>query len=110
MASEFEMASCIRVYCNIWNPVLGECGKEPTNSQDRYAVVIEDWSDSGHLPRRTSLTRVCSLFLRRGGEIIFTVIGGHWYSSDLEQGGWKCHVCWKAEREREEQNSHVRDG
>ncbi len=39
----------------------------------------------GYLPRRIS--RVCSIFLRRGGSIHCVVIGGRRYSADLPQGG-----------------------
>ena len=92
MASEFEIPSCIRgyhVYCDVWDATLGEtlpCEREPTNSQDRYAVAVNKTGVTvGHVPKRIS--RVCSLFLRRGGEIMCTVTGRHRYSSDLEQGG-----------------------
>ena len=45
--------------------VLGE----PTNTIDQYAVaVIRSGLVVGHLPKKIS--RVCSLFLRRGGTII----------------------------------------
>ena len=44
--------------------VLGE----PTNTIDQYAVaVIRSGLVVGHLPKKIS--RVCSLFLRRGGTI-----------------------------------------
>ena len=56
------------------------------NDKDRYAVaVLKDGSIVGHLPKRIS--RVCSLFLLRGGSILCTVVGGRRYSSDLVQGG-----------------------
>ena len=38
----------------------------------------------GHLPRK--LSRVCSLFLRRGGVISCAVTGGHRYSGDPHSG------------------------
>ena len=42
---------------------------EPTNTIDQYAVaVIRSGLVVGHLPKKIS--RVCSLFLRRGGTII----------------------------------------
>ena len=92
MAGEVEMPSCVRgyhIYHTTWSPVLVEtlpCTREPTNSQDRYAVAVRKAGVTvGHVPRKIS--RLCSLFLRRGGEILCTVTGGHRYSSDLEQGG-----------------------
>ena len=43
-----------------------ECVREPLNENDRYAVVvIKDDIVIGHLPR--NISRVCSLFLHRGG-------------------------------------------
>ncbi len=46
------------------------CGREPTNDKDRYAVaVVKDGTIVGHLPKRISL--VCSLFLLRGGSILW---------------------------------------
>ncbi len=39
----------------------------------------------GHVPRRIS--SICSIFLRRGGNITCTVTGSRHYSGDLPQGG-----------------------
>ena len=51
--------------------------------EHRYAVAVKtDGPVIGHLPRKVS--RVCSLFLRRGGHIHCTVTGR---KSDLPQGG-----------------------
>ena len=56
-----------------------ECDREPGNSCDRYAVAVKrSGVVIGHLPRKVS--RVCSLFLRRGGVISCTVTGGRQYS------------------------------
>ena len=56
------------------------------NTMDHYAVaVIRDDLVVGHLPKKIS--RICSLFLRRGGTIRVKVIGQRRYSSDLAQGG-----------------------
>ena len=70
----FEIAACIRgyhVYRAVWIAAVGQvfpCERETTNSSDRYAVaVINGQQTVGHLPRKMS--RVCSLFLRRGGTI-----------------------------------------
>ena len=50
----------------LWEAAIREtlmCEREPTNDNDRCAVV-------GHLPK---ISGVCSLFLRRGGSIQCTV-------------------------------------
>ena len=90
--AEWEMDSCIRgyhVYQSVWMPVLGEeliCHREPFNSVDRYAVCVKkDDSIIGHLPK--NISRICSLFLRRGGSISCIVAGSRRYLSDLSQGG-----------------------
>lgn len=83
---------CVRgfhVYRDIWEAAEGEvleCGREPGNAKDRYAVAVKkDGTVIGHLPKKVS--RVCSLFLRRGGNIQCTVTGRRRYSFDLPQGG-----------------------
>ena len=88
----WEIGSCIRgyhVYQSVWMPVLGEeliCLREPFNSVDRYAVCVKKDDDIvGHLPKKIS--RICSLFLCRGGNISCIVAGSRRYSSDLSQGG-----------------------
>lgn len=100
--TEFEISSCVRgyhVYRHIWAAAVGEeleCAREPTNASDRYSVaVIKDGVIVGHLPKRIS--RVCSLFLRRGGSILCTVVGGRRYSADLAQGGLEipCSLLFK---------------
>ena len=77
------------VYQDIWSAVLGEvlsCEREPANNRDRYAVTVKKAElVIGHLPQKVS--RVCSLFLRRGGIIRCRVTGRRRYSSDLPQGG-----------------------
>ena len=89
---EFERACCIRgyhVYKEVWEAALGEelaCEREPHNVHDRYSVAVKRRGIIiGHLPRK--LSRLCSLFLRRGGAIFCTVTGGRRYSGDLPQGG-----------------------
>ena len=102
----YERACCIRgyhVYRHIWSAAVGEvlsCEREPTNSRDRYAVAVKkDEVAIGHLPCKVS--RICSLFLRRGGTIHCRVSGGRRYSSDLPQGGLEipCQVVFSAKRE-----------
>lgn len=92
MDSELEVPCSVRgyhIYSHIWAAVLGEtlvCDREPTNSKDRYAVAVKQAGIIvGHLPKKIS--RVCSLFLLRGGEILCMVTGSRRYSHDLVQGG-----------------------
>ena len=99
---EFGIDCCIRgyhVYKEIWRAAIGEeleCDREPENSCDRYAVCVKrSGVVIGHFPRK--LSRVCSLFLRRGGVISCTVTGGRRYSGDLPQGGLEipCFLLFK---------------
>ena len=46
----------------------------------------------GHLPRK--LSKICSLFIRRGGSICCIVTGGRRYSADLPQGGLEIKVTY----------------
>ena len=88
----FEKECCVcgyHIYQRVWDAAIGEnltCRQEPTNESDRYAVAVtKDGTVIGHLPRKVS--RVCSLFLRRGGTISCVVTGPRRYSADLPQGG-----------------------
>ena len=85
---EKEVTCCVRgyhVYKDIWATAIGEelgCGREPTNMADRYAVaVLKQETVIGYLPKKIS--KVCSLFLRRGGSIRCTVTGSRRHPSDL---------------------------
>ena len=88
------------MYQAIWVAAVGEeleCDREPTNTSDRYAVaVLKGGVVIGHLPRKIS--KICLLFLRRGGSISCVVSGGRRYSSDLPQGGLEipCKLLFKA--------------
>ena len=69
-----RIASCVRgyhIYKEKWTAAVGEilcCAREVGNVLDRYAVsVLKDGDIVGHLPRKIS--KVCSLFLRRGDSI-----------------------------------------
>ena len=99
----YERVLCIRgyhVYQAIWTAAIGEvlpCVRELTNTEDRYAVAVQRSGITvGHLPKKVS--RICSLFLRRGGYIHCTVSGNRRYSEDLPQGGLEipCCVTFKA--------------
>ena len=103
MEEVLERSCCIRgyhVYKEVWEASVGEaltCEREPGNAADRHAVAVKkDGSIVEHLPRK--LTRVCSLFLRRGGTIGCTVTGQRKYSADLPQGGLEipCSLVFKA--------------
>jgi len=84
----FEIDCCVQgyhVYQRLWTATVGEnlsCRWEPTNENDRYAVeVTKEYAVIGHIPC------VCSLFIRRGGNIVCVVTGTRRYSVDLPQGG-----------------------
>lgn len=103
--AEWEVDSCARgyhVYESIWAAALGEqvgCIREPLNANDRYAVALKkDGVVIGHLPQKIS--RICSLFIRRGGTIECTVTGTRRYSSDLPQGGLEipCRLLFSGEK------------
>ena len=71
---------------------------------DRYAVsVVIQESDEvvEHLPRKIS--HVCSLFLRRGGEITCEITGRRRHSLDLPQGGLEipCILVFTTQEEKE---------
>ena len=106
---EYQKASCVRgyhVYRDIWEAVIGEvlqCERERTNAEDRYAVAVKkDGRIIGHLPSKIS--RVCSLFLRRGGSIRCRITGSRRYSSDLPQGGLEipCILLFKSPNKTKE--------
>ena len=93
----FSFESMIRGYHEyrmIWNnPIAGEelpCYRELGNSHDPYAVAVKKFIAGeqkvvGHVPR--CISAICSLFIRRGGDIRCQVSGDRRYSSDLLQGG-----------------------
>ena len=95
------MESCVRgyhIYKAIWSASLGEelqCQRETGNSSDLYAVA--DSTTVGHLPRKIS--RICTLFIRRGGTITCLVNGRRKYSADLPQGGMEipCTLLFKGD-------------
>ena len=73
-------------YQMIQTPELGVCEREPTNLNDRYAVVVvKDDIIVGHLPGAQS--KIYSLFLHKNGTIDCIVMGARRYTLDLPQGG-----------------------
>ena len=92
MEGEFSFNSCVRgfhIYRDIWTPALDktlECEQQTGNPHDRYAVsTIRQGAIVGHVPKKIS--RLCSLFLGRGGSITATITGVRQRSYDLPQGG-----------------------
>ena len=90
----WERRCCVRgyhVYNVIWTAVNNEiltCERDSHNPRDRYAVaVMKNGTVVGHLPRKES--RVCSLFMRRGGNINCTVVGKRRYFLKEE---WRYHA------------------
>ena len=90
---EFEVRGYY-IYQSIWpNPIVGEdvsCEQEAGNGHDPQAVAMMKLIDGnmyvvGHVPRMIS--SVCSIFIRRRGNIVCRITGSREYSSDLEQGG-----------------------
>ena len=103
--AEWEADSSVRgyhLYKSIWTAALGEwisCEREPLNANNRYAVALKkDGAVIGHLPQKIS--RICSLFIRRGGTIECTVTGTRQYSTDLPQGGLEipCRLLFSGEK------------
>lgn len=95
---DYRRDSCIRgyhVYKSVWDANVGEilqCKRERQNSEDKYAVaVLKSGMIVGHLPRKVS--RISSLFLKRGGTIECTVTASRRYSVDLPQGGLEIPCC-----------------
>ena len=79
-----------QVYKDMWEPTIDEvllCERDVGNRRDTFAVAIK-WNNSseviGHVPRFLSL--ICSIFIRRGGEIECRITGTRCYSADLPQG------------------------
>ena len=78
------------VYKEVWSAVVGEtlaCHRETRNLIDPYVVaVIRSGKVVDHVP--CSISMLCSLFIKRGGNIITCEVTGNRQSSyDLPQGG-----------------------
>ena len=59
-----------------------DCQHEPTNAVGQYDIaVVKGGAVVGHLPKK--LSRIYSLFIRRGTEIRRRVAGRRRYSGDL---------------------------
>ena len=74
---------------------------------NRYAIaVLKDDMIIGHILKKIS--RICSLFITRGGTIVCTPIGGSRYSEDLPQGGLEipCKLVFIGEQNEVERLRH----
>lgn len=100
----FRKESMVRgyhVYGELWSPELGEelqCQRERGNLTDCYAVAVKKEDEVvGHLPRKIS--RLCTLFIRRGGTISCVITGRRRHSHDLAQGGLEvpCNLCFEGD-------------
>ena len=87
-----QMESCkqgYHIYKDVWVAMIGadlSCEREPLNHVDRYAVaVLKNDTIVRLIPKKIS--RICFLFIRRGGTIVCTPMRGKRYSADLSQGG-----------------------
>ena len=110
---EFTVNAMVRgyhVYQDVWEVNIGEilpCTREIGNRHDPYAVAV--WKDGivvGHVPRKISC--ICSVFIRRGGEIHCTVTNSRRYSADLAQGGMEipCTLTFKITDKHESEKAH----
>ena len=78
------------VYKNSWTSSIGEtldyeC--EAANHHDPYAVALKKSTDIvGHVHVPYSISCICTLLLRCGGNIKSTVTGHQRHSDDLPQG------------------------
>ena len=97
-------------YQSIWpNPTVDDellTEREVGNPHDTHAVAIKKHISGvlttvGHVPR--TISKVSSVFIRRGGTIQGTVNGHRRYSADLEQGGLEipCILTYTIEDEKE---------
>ena len=90
MAS-FEIEAMVRgyhIYKDVWSAVIDEespCKREGGNGFDPFAVAVCNVDlVIGHVPRKIS--SVCSLYIRRRGEIHCRVTDSRCFSADLGQG------------------------
>ena len=106
----FSMTAAVRgfhVYKDVWEPTIGEvllCKRDVGNRYDTFAVAIKRNDSSevvGHVPR--FLSSICSIFIRRGGEIECRITGTRRYSADLPQGGMEvpCILIFKSQSIKE---------
>ena len=77
---------CYHIYKDAWNPTIGDeldCLRDCANVIGNAVSVIDPLTKAivGHLPKKIS--KVCSLFLHRGGTVRCEVTGGRNYSCDL---------------------------
>ena len=104
----FSLTTAVRgfhVYQDVWEPTIGEvlsCERDIGNSHDTFAVAIKNSSEVvSHVPRFFS--SICSIFIRRGGEIVCRITGTRRYSADLPQDGMEipCILIFKSQSIKE---------
>lgn len=104
----FSLTTAVRgfhVYKDVWEPTIGEvlsCERDVGNSHDTFAVATKKSTEVvGHVPR--FLSSICSIFIRRGGEIVCRITGTRRYSADLPQGGMEipCILIFKSQSIKE---------
>ena len=88
----FSTHSAVRgyhVYQGIWSPQFGEVlttEPNPFNSYDTCAVSVKQGHIIvGHIPKEQS--KICSFFLKRGGQIQVEVFDIHRRRSRIPEGG-----------------------
>ena len=90
--------------------IIGEilpCVREIGNCHDPYAIAVRKGGIVvRHLLRKISC--ICSIFIRRRGEIHCTVIDSRRYSADLAQGGMEipCTLTFKIADKHESEKAH----
>ena len=79
---------------NVWAASAGavlQCDQEARNSNDPYAVAVQkDGLTVGHVPRTVSC--ICSVFVRRGGSIVCTILERESTPVICHREVWKCLV------------------
>ena len=90
---------CIRgyhTYITVWVATVGEqlqCAQKRRNAKDLFAVAVLNRSDIvGHIPRKIS--RLCWLFIRKGGRITCTVTRGDSILLTFHKQAWRYHVSY----------------
>ena len=89
---EYIVELCVRgyhIYKDVWEVIVAEqleCVREPRNVNDRYAVaVMKNEIVVCHLPK--TFSRLCSLFLKRGGAVHCQVTGEEGIPKTYHRGG-----------------------
>lgn len=93
------------IYKEVWDAEVDEellCEREVGNRSDTFAVAVKKGAVTvGHVPQ--NISSICSIFIRRGGNIKCRVTGTRQYSSDLPQGGLElpCNLTFSMDNDKE---------